>query len=512
MIAPARVAAYDILMAVSSGGADLPGAIAFGRAGLPDERDRALAAEIATGVQRWRGELDHLIVEFSKRPLDRLDPEIVEILRLSAYQLLHLTRVPAAAAVDDAVNLAGRAGKRSASGFVNAVLRTMARRRGSLPLPPRPDPANRAAALDYFSITLSHPRWLAARWHDRLGFAAAEAWMLFNNAPAPLTLRANPLRLPPSAIVDRLAAGGVRVHPGRFAPGALIVDEGHPLRAPREQGWFEEGCFVVQDEASQLIALLAASQIGPRVLDTCASPGGKTIALAAAMNGAGLLVACDVRRGRMTLLGNTVGASGASNVRLVQADLLQPLPFSAPFDCVVVDAPCSGLGTVRRDPDIRWRRREEDLPALATAEFAMLRHAAQAVAPGGRLVYATCSSEPEENESVVEGFLQADPDFAGLDLRSSAGVIPMEVIDERGHLRTSPHLHGLEAFFGAVFHRRSGRGKGPVCSTIAGHGLEDSRLERRQDHVAGRRARGDLRAVCDGLDARGSPRARSAGA
>lgn len=458
MIAPARVAAYDVLMAVSSGRADLPGAMAGARAGLHDERDRALAAEIATGVQRWRGELDHLIVEFSKRPLDRLDPEILEILRLSAYQLLHLTRVPAAAAVDDAVHLAGRAGKRSASGFVNAVLRTMARKRGSLRLPSRPDPANRAAALDYFSITLSHPRWLAARWHDRLGFDAAEAWMLFNNAPAPLTLRANALRLHPSAIVDRLAAGGVRVHTGRFAPGALIVDEGYPLHADREkgwlEGWLEEGWFVVQDEASQLIALLAASQIGARVLDTCAAPGGKTTALAAAMNGAGLLVACDVRRGRMTLLRNTVGASGAANVRLVQADLLKPLPFSTPFDCVVVDAPCSGLGTLRRDPDIRWRRREEDLPALATAELTMLRHAAQVVAPGGRLVYATCSSEPEENESVVDRFLQADPDFTGLDLRSSAGVIPMEVIDERGHLRTAPHLHGLEAFFGAVFRRR----------------------------------------------------------
>src|SRR5258708_15595936 len=171
MIGPARVAAYEILCAVSAGKADLPTAIAFARGGLHDERDRALAAEIASGVQRWRAALDHVIVEFSKRPIDRLDREIVEILRLSAYQLLHLTRVPASAIVDDAVNLAGRVGKRSASGFVNAVLRTISRRRESLPLPMRPvDGADKAAALAYFSVTLSHPRWLADRWYDRFGF------------------------------------------------------------------------------------------------------------------------------------------------------------------------------------------------------------------------------------------------------------------------------------------------------------------------------------------------------
>ena len=192
MIAPARSAAYEILSAVSAGRADLPAAIVHARASLHDERDRALAAEIATGVQRWRGALDHLIVAFAKRPLDRLDPEIIELLRMGAYQLLHLTRVPASAVVDDAVNQARRAGKGSASGFVNALLRTISRKRTALPLPPRPtDAADSTAALDYLSITLSHPRWLAARWLQRLGFARAEQWATFDNQPAPLTLRAN---------------------------------------------------------------------------------------------------------------------------------------------------------------------------------------------------------------------------------------------------------------------------------------------------------------------------------
>ncbi len=452
MIAPARIAAYEILRAVSSGRADLPSAIATRRIRLHDERDRALAAEIATGVQRWRAALDHLIGVFSNRAIGRLDPEVVDILRLGAYQLLHLTRVPASAAVDDAVALAKRARKQSAAGFVNAILRAISRGRRSLPLPPRPSLAtDSSAALDYLSVTLSHPRWLAARWYQRVGFEAAEAWLRFNNSPAPLTLRPNRLMLDAAALVDRLKHDGVVLRPGRFAPDALLVESGQPLDGPGER----EGWFVVQDEASQLVALLAAAKPGSRVLDTCASPGGKTTAIAAAMGNRGTLIACDVRRRRMDLLRKTVNSTGARNVRLVQVDLLRPLPFSQLFDTVMLDAPCSGLGTLRRDPDIRWRRQESELPVLASAELTMLGHAAAAVAPGGRLIYATCSSEPEENDDVVNAFAARNTAFRRLDARIAAPQLPAAVVDDQGFLRTAPHRHGLEAFFGAVFEREA---------------------------------------------------------
>ena len=451
MIAPARVAAFEVLSTVSAGRADLSSAIARARTTLRDDRDRALTSEIATGVQRMRAALDHLIVVSSKRRLERLDAEIVEILRLSLYQLLYLTRVPAAAVVDDAVMLAGRAGKRSAAGFVNAVLRSVSRTRASLPLPGRPaDPANRADAIEYFSVTLSHPRWLAERWYDRLGFDAAERWMEFNNRPAPLTLRANRLRITPADLRDRLRSRDVAVVPGRYAPDALVVESGHPLRGTDH----DEGWFVVQDEASQLVALLAGAHPGRRVLDTCASPGGKTTAIAAALDEGGRIVACDVRHRRISLLGRTVKTTGATNVRIVQADLLSALPFRAAFDTVIVDAPCSGLGTLRRDPDIRWRRREAELASFAAAELRMLRHAAEVVNPGGRLVYATCSSEPEENEGVAEAFLLGAPTFTAIDARLAHPSMPQVVVDDRGHLRTAPDRHGLEAFFGAVFERR----------------------------------------------------------
>jgi 16S rRNA (cytosine967-C5)-methyltransferase len=189
------------------------------------------------------------------------------------------------------------------------------------------------------------------------------------------------------------------------------------------------------------------------VLDTCASPGGKTTAMAAMMRGEGIVVAADVRDRRVRLLRRTVEASRASNVVIVRADVLRPLPFSAPFDLVVVDAPCSGLGTLRRDPDIRWRRNEPDLPALAAAQLTMLQHAGDVVAPGGRLVYSTCSSEPEENEGVVSAFLAGNQAFTRMDARVASPTLPAALVDDSGCLRTQPHFHQLEAFFGAVFAR-----------------------------------------------------------
>ncbi|HEX4348197.1 MAG TPA: 16S rRNA (cytosine(967)-C(5))-methyltransferase RsmB [Vicinamibacterales bacterium] len=451
MIAPARVAAYEILSAISGGRADLPSAIAHARPTLHDERDRALAAEIATGVQRWRAQLDFLITSFSKRTIQSLDPEIVEILRLSSYQLLHLSRVPAAAVVDDAVNFVGRVRKKSARGFVNAVLRSMSRQRSTLPLPARPSDAGSGGALDYLAITLSHPRWLAERWLDRLRFDTAEKWLQFNNQPAPVTLRANRIKTTAEDLRARLSRIDVETHAGRYAPDALIVDAGHPLRDPGH----DAGAFVVQDEASQLVTLLAGANPGRLVLDTCASPGGKATAIAASLAQGARLVACDVRERRVELLRRTVRATGAEQVAIAQADVERPLPFTRAFNCVLVDAPCSGLGTLRRDPDIKWRRHEGELAGLAVAQLAMLRNAADVVADGGRLIYATCSSEPEENEHVAAAFLALRPDFRALDARRAHPLLPSDVVDARGHLRTTPSEHGLESFFGAVFERLS---------------------------------------------------------
>jgi 16S rRNA (cytosine967-C5)-methyltransferase len=449
MIAPARSAAFAALRDVNGGRADLPAALAAVRPTLHDERDRALATDLVTGSLRWQRQLDYLIEHFAKRPIGKLDADVLQILRLGAYQLLHLDRVPAAAAVNDAVAMTRRARKTSAAGLVNAVLRAISRNSHRLPLPSRPplgDP------LPYLEVSLSHPGWVARRWLARYGFDAAEAWETFNNAAAPLTIRVNRLKTDARALLQALDRHGVHVEPARYAPDAFIVRSGNPLRTPIAG----TGMFFLQDEASQLVALLGAPEPGMKVLDTCASPGGKTTAMAAMADDRAEIVATDLRPARVELLRETIASSGAQNIRVEQADLEQQLPFAPEFDIVFVDAPCSGLGTVRREPDIRWRRAEADLAPFAETQVKMLRNAAAVVRSGGRLIYSTCSSEPEENDQVVGRFLAVHENFTRVDLRidrPAAFEVLAPVLDETGVLRTLPHKHGLEAFYGAVLRR-----------------------------------------------------------
>jgi 16S rRNA (cytosine967-C5)-methyltransferase len=448
MPAPARIAAFQALRAIATGRADLPAALALSRDPLHDERDRALAGEIVNGTLRWRRAADHLIVHFAGRPAAKIDAGVLDILRLSVYQLLHLDRVPASAVVDDAVDLARYARKAHASGFVNAVLRALLRERHRLPLPPRPSSgAARTAALEYLGITHSHPEWLVSRWLDRYGLDAAERWVRFDNETPRLTLRANTLKTPRDPLAAALRADGVETEPARYAPDGLVVTTGNPLRLKGD------GSFSVQDEASQLVTLTMNARPGERVLDLCASPGGKTIALAGAMNDTGVIVASDIRARRLKLLRATVSASGARSIRVVQLPSSGPLPFQPVFDRLLIDAPCSGLGTIRRDPDIRWRRSESDLAGLASHQLALVHRAADLVRAGGRLVYATCSSEPEENEAVVDAFLAERRDFSLVDLRSDGPPPLAPLLDDRGMFRTLPFAHGLEAFFAAAIVR-----------------------------------------------------------
>ncbi|HEV8397879.1 MAG TPA: 16S rRNA (cytosine(967)-C(5))-methyltransferase RsmB [Vicinamibacterales bacterium] len=447
MTAPARVAAFRALREVTRGDAQPAAVLAREHRGLADPRDRALTTEIVTGTLRWQRALDGAIARTAARSLDTVHADLLLILRLSLYQLLHLDRVPASAVVDDAVSLARTAGQARATGFVNGVLRTLSRTRDRLGLPPRPaDGASRQAALDYLGITQSHPDWLVARWLDRYGFEPTAAWTEFNNSIPALTLRANRLVTSRDALrQELLAEDDLVTTPGRYAPDALVVQGG---RLPEARGR-----FTIQDEASQLVPLLLGARPGERVLDLCASPGGKATALAAEMDGRGLIVACDARPRRMRLLAATVRDSRAPNVRLVQVGSRDEVPFSPVFDKVIVDAPCSGLGTVRRDPDIRWRRTETELATFAAYQQTLLARAARTVAPGGRLVYATCSSEPEENEAVVDAFLAAHSGFRLADAREIDDARLGPVTDPRGMLRTLPFAHGLEAFFAAALVR-----------------------------------------------------------
>jgi 16S rRNA (cytosine967-C5)-methyltransferase len=289
------------------------------------------------------------------------------------------------------------------------------------------------------------------RWLARFGFERVEAWARFDNHAAPLTLRANTLRTSATALSAELARHGVEGEPARFAPDGLIVRHGNPLRTPLA----DQGAFLVQDEASQLVALAVDAKPGERILDACAAPGGKTVAMAGDMEGRGTIVASDLRPRRVGLLRETLAQAGATLARVACLDAASPLPFGPVFDAVLLDAPCSGLGTIRRDPEIRWRRQPEDLVRLARTQDQLLDRASAAVRPGGRLVYATCSSEPEESEDRAAAFLAGHPEYRLLNAARSPrhGAALAPVVGPEGFLRTWPFEHGLEAFFAAVMER-----------------------------------------------------------
>jgi 16S rRNA (cytosine967-C5)-methyltransferase len=444
MTAPARAAAFRVLGAISAGRVDLGEALSRSRDPLADSRDRALATDLATGTLRWRGALDYQLQRLSAKPLQKLDTAVLDALRLGAYQILHLERVPISAVVNDSVELVKSSGVRSAAGFANAVLRRLARERETLVWPDRSD------LVAHLSVVHSHPAWLVRRWLDRYGEHATERWLRFNNVPPAITLAANRLLNTRAELAHRLQGERVETAPTRTAPFGLIVTSGRPLASAA----FRDGYCVVQDEASQIIPELLQAQSPQRVLDACASPGGKTLAAAAQCHPAGRVVATDVRWKRIQLLASTVARCRAATVRVVQIGGTSALPFvDAAFDRVLIDAPCSGLGTVRRDPDIRWRRDPSQFEALARTQLDLLARVRTLVAPGGRLVYSTCSSEPEENEDVVAAFLELAPELSVLPL-ASAGIAPAiaAMQTDEGYLRTSP-VFGLEAFFAAVLQK-----------------------------------------------------------
>lgn len=435
-----RVLAARVLLALDRGRTTLSAEVDRARRGLTDERDRGLLLELTSGVCRWRTELDACLAQCSTRPLAEMDSAILATLRIALYQLRHLDRIPAHAVVHESVEAARELGSPQAAGFVNGILRTYQRTRDTLALPPRPEAgATRRQQLAYLSITLSHPKWLVARWLDRYGFDATERWCQFNNATPDVTVRAR------SADADALtllhdagvtaARGTFTAEVARLAPGVL----GSLDPALRRE-------LVVQDEGSIAVAHAVGAMPDERVLDLCASPGGKTVILWGDMHHRGCLVACDARPHRIQILRDALHDAGQP-LRIVMLDATEPLPFGEAFDRVFVDAPCSGTGTLRRDPDAKWSVALEALPALVETQRRILAQAASAVAPGGVLIYATCSSEPDENDGVVDAFLASTLDFVEAPFSGP-------LVDPRGRLRTLPPRDALDAFFAVQLVRR----------------------------------------------------------
>jgi 16S rRNA (cytosine967-C5)-methyltransferase len=474
--------------------------------GVLDPRDLALLHEIVLGVLRWRGALDGVLRGRLRKPLAGMDPAVREALRVGAYQILYLDRVPAHAAVDESVTIARRASGPGAGGLVNAVLRKIAAERAPLAAhiakirsstagtgaavagpggaapsgaassrvapvgaqAPAPKGVLRRLAADY-----SHPEWMVARLLERFGETEARAWMFANNEPPPLTLRPNPCHSAFAELGLRLAAEGVTTRPAALAPGALRVLEGRPVRT----ALFASGAYWIQDEASQIVPLLFPPPWEGVSADLCAAPGGKTFVLATgpvvapasaastvratrssrAPAGAspGRVVAFDLHERRLARLLEGALRVAPDRIGAAAADLTAGAPApDAFFDRVLVDAPCSGTGVLRRHPEIRWRLTPDRLAVLAELQSRLLDTGYALLRPGGHLVYSVCSVEPEECDAVVDAFV-ARSGARAVDPRAhlDAGAPFAGAIDAKGRLRTLPHRHGSDGFFAALFCR-----------------------------------------------------------
>ncbi len=459
-ISPARRLAFDVLLRVETEAAYASELLharlnATGQAAV-QPTDAALATELVFGALRWQRRLDFLL-DRQLRGKSPLDPEVRIALRLGAYQLLCLTRVPARAAVNESVDLAKAARKRSAAGLVNAVLRRLelAQSQADLAslLPPGLPLAER------LGITHSHPTWLVQRWLARWDESRVTALLSADNSTPPLVgAFAYPERR--ETTLEAMRRAGVECEPAPWLLHAIAITSGARHLTP----FLRRGAFHLQDEASQMVAHLLGVHPGHRVLDLCAAPGGKTLALARAASPGPPLIAADLHLHRLRAMRRRLASAGVAGVRHLALDASQPLPFSSRFDRILVDAPCSGTGTLARNPEIRWRLQPRDLAALRARQAQLLARALERLAPGGRLVYSTCSLEPEENEEVLAAVLASRPGFRpvsgaaelGPALRDPAGVA--RLFDSQGRFRTFPPDHGADGFFAVALEPDSSAG------------------------------------------------------
>jgi 16S rRNA (cytosine967-C5)-methyltransferase len=432
-VTEARGAAADVLTDLRSG--ELLDSAFERRTARLDPRDRRWTRELVFGMLRRRSWLDALLDDRVRGGLAKLDPDLIDLLRLGAYQLLAMGSVPPYAAIGQTVELAKRRHGIGASKLANAVLRRLDRERDALVVATPEDPVE-ALALEY-----SHPRWLVARWIARWGANETRQLLEANNREAPLVAR--PYHVVREQLEAMLESAGVTVGDAPLVSDSLVLTGG--VGAMTELGAFKQGLFHLQDPASTLVTRYAAIPAGARVADLCAAPGGKALELART---ASVVFAGDASFARLARVRENVRRLDASNVVPFVGDAR--FPAVKGMDAVLIDVPCTGTGTFRRHPDSRWRLRISDLAVLPAVQRSILRAAATAVRPGGLLVYSTCSLETEENDAQIESFLADNPEWR-LE-PPPEGAVPAAVLDA-GRLRVLPQRHGTDGAFAARLRR-----------------------------------------------------------
>jgi len=409
--------------------------------------DRAFLTELTYGVLRWRGRFDWLIRHFSKVPFEKIELEILNILRLGLYQILFLSKTPFSAAVNESAELAKGIRGKGGAGFVNAVLRSILREKEQIPYPEMSE-----NPVLHISVVESHPAWLVRRWIGEVGLEETMKICTINNQISPLTLRTNTLKIDRKDLMEMLRKKELKPFPCSFSEEGTLLEDSPPTS---ELPFLKEGLYIIQDEASQLVTSILDPKPGERILDACAAPGGKTTHIAQKMENKGEIYALDLTRGKLGQIEEMCQRLGVKVVKTMKGDATGslPIPKGMEFDRVLADVPCSGFGTLRRNPDLKWRR-EEDIGRLAELQSSILRNLAPYVKEGGILVYSTCTVFHEENEDVVEGFLKGHPEFRldPIDRVASAFIVDGESAKyrsfvQKGYFKTFPPKDKMDGFF-----------------------------------------------------------------
>lgn len=447
-ISAARRLALDILRRVEAEGAFASLAIdnALRRHPGLSVADRGLVTQLVYGTLRWRRRLDWALAAHSSRPLERIEPQLLRILRLTAFQLLMLDRVPDFAAVDEGTSLAVSLRGKRAGGFVNAVARGLAQARDRIELP---DPERNL--VRHLAVVHSFPSWMVRMWLDGFGRERAEALMNACNQPAPLWLRSNTLKGPPARLLELLSASGMSAEPSKLVPAAIRLDGARDIAslAAHEAGWLH-----VQDAGAQAVCHLVGARPGERVLDACAAPGGKSATLAQLMEGQGELLAVDRNPARLGLVRKLADRLGLSMIERMVGDLVDlDADELGQFDRVLLDAPCSALGVLRRHPEGKWRLAAEDIERMARVQAELLDAASRLVKPGGVLVYSICTLSRAEGPDLLSHWLGEHPAFHIEDPRDQKRAPWHKLLAADGTLATWPDLNDMDGFFAARLRR-----------------------------------------------------------
>lgn len=407
----------------------------------PGKLDRAFATEITYGVLRRLNTIDWILAHFLKQPLASQTMWVRNILRMGTYQIMFMPKVPDSAACNESVELAKKYGHPGVAKFVNGVLRNVARQQNDLDYPdPKSDP------VDYIALKYSHPTWLVERWLSDFGFDQTIELCQANNRPAPNIVRVNTLKISRQDLIERLKEEGVEAKETNYVPEGLHING---FLSYRTLTAFQEGLFQVQDESSMIVAHVLNPASGSRVLDVAAAPGGKTTHIAQLMGDRGEVVAVDMYAHKLELIKDNCQRLGITSIRGEVSDARELYKkYKGWADYVLVDAPCSGLGVLRRRPDSRWRKDPSQLPGVIKLQKDILQSAAKCLRPGGVMVYSTCTLTREENMGVVEDFLSGHPEFSLGDLRQLLPPgLDTEATAQEGYLQLLPHRHDMDGFF-----------------------------------------------------------------